>query len=193
MRWLVLIALLVASNVTTFYVTKKNARPKGHSVESVLAEVRLATGIVIAGDSLVEDAKFPASLCGLQIVNAGIGGAGASTLLAIADKMQTKPALIVVSIGVNDAEDPAFAAKYSLLLDTLPRTQIAVVTLAQSGFERINQAIKAVASKKGAHLIDLGSIKDFKTRDGIHPIDPSYAEWRERILDGARQALDCDL
>ncbi len=58
MRWLLLIALLVASNVATFYVTKKNARPKGHSVESVLAEVRTATGIVMMGDSLVEDAKF---------------------------------------------------------------------------------------------------------------------------------------
>jgi lysophospholipase L1-like esterase len=192
MRWLVLIALLVVSNVATIYVTKKNARPKGHSVESVLAEVRTATGIVIMGDRLVEDAKFPPVLCELQIVNAGIGGARSSTLLAIADKMQAKPALIVVSVGVNDAEDAAFPAKYSLLLDTLPRTRIAAVTLAQPGFENINQAIKAAANEKGAHLIDLGSLKDFKTRDGIHPIYTSYAEWRERLLDGARQALDCE-
>jgi lysophospholipase L1-like esterase len=106
--------------------------------------------------------------------------------------MQTAPALIVVSVGVNDAEDAAFPAKYSLLLDTLPRTRIAAVTLAQSGFEHISQAIRAIANKKGAHIIDLGSLKDFKTRDGIHPIGPSYAEWRERILDGARQALDCE-
>ncbi|MET4307961.1 GDSL-type esterase/lipase family protein [Bradyrhizobium sp. RT4b] len=192
MRWLLLIALLVASNVATFYVTKKNARPKGHSVESVLAEVRTATGIVMMGDSLVEDAKFPPALCGLRIVNAGIGGAKSSTLLAIADKMQATPALIVVSVGVNDAEDAAFTAKYSLLLDTLPRTRIAVATMAQPGFENINKAIKTAANENGAHLIDLGSLKDFKTRDGIHPVYSSYAEWRERLLDGVRHALNCE-
>jgi len=191
-RWLIVIALLVASNVATFYVTKKNARPKRHSVESVLAEVRTATGIVMMGDSLVEDAKYPSALCGLQVVNAGIGGAKSSTLLAIADKMQAKPALIVVSVGVNDAEDGAFAAKYTLLLETLPRTRIAAVTLAQPGFENINQAIKIAANENGAHLIDLGSLKHFKTRDGIHPVYPSYAEWRERLLDGVRQALHCE-
>ena len=190
MRWIFLIALLVVSNVTSFYVAKKNARPKQHSIETVQTEVAHAAGIVIMGDSLVEDAKFPSSLCGLPIVNAGIGGAGVSTLLAIAEKMRSKPALIVISVGVNNAGDARFEAKYSLLLHTLPQTKIALVTLAQTGFDRINQTIRETAT--GAYLIDLSSLKDFKTKDGIHPIGSSYVEWRERILDGVRRALDCE-
>ncbi|MET4630460.1 lysophospholipase L1-like esterase [Bradyrhizobium sp. I1.8.5] len=191
MRWLLLIALLVITNVATFYITKKNARPKRHSVESVQAEIGPATGVVIMGDSLVEDAKFPASLCGRQIVNAGIGGAGASTLLAIAEKMQSKPEMIVVSVGVNDAGDPAFQTKYSMLLDSLPKTRIALATLVQPGFEHINDVIKSTSEKKAASLINMGAVTNFKTRDGIHPVDQSYIEWREHLLDGIRQVLDC--
>ncbi len=104
--------------------------------------------------------------------------------------MHSKPALVVISVGVNNSEDAAFEAKYSLLLHTLPQTKIALVTLAQTGFDRINQTIKEMA--RGAHLIDLSSLKDFKTKDGIHPVGPSYIEWRGRILDGVRQALDCE-
>ena len=58
--------LLIASNVATAYVTAKNARPKRHSIETVLNQVRYTSAtVVILGDSLVEDAKFPEEVCGL--------------------------------------------------------------------------------------------------------------------------------
>lgn len=192
MRWLVVVALLVVSNAATFYVTMKNARPKRHSVESVLAEANSSSGIVIIGDSLVEDAKFPPSVCGIPITNAGIGGAKTSTLLAIAQNMVAKPSLVVVSVGVNDAPDANFRTLYSLLLESLPKTKIATASLAQIGSDEINRTIREISERHGAHVIDMSTIEHFETRDGIHPTERSYPQWRHRLLDGIRGAISCD-
>ena len=184
--------LLIASNVATAYVTAKNARPKRHSIETVLNQVRYTSAtVVILGDSLVEDAKFPEEVCGLPIINGGIGGSGAASIIPIAEQMHGSPALIVVSVGVNDARNPRFPAVYSLLLDSLPKTKVAVASLAQPGFSAIDQEIRSAASRHRVSLVDMSGIPNFETVDGIHPAVRSYPDWRKRILDGARVALGC--
>jgi hypothetical protein len=151
-----------------------------------------AKGVVIMGDSLVEDAKFPAEVCGLPIVNAGLGGSGAATFIPIAQTMGTAPAPIIVSVGINDRANGKFAAAYSMLLDSLPKTRVALVSLAQSGASETDQKIREIAGKHHVGLIDVSAIPNFETRDGFHPVERSYKDWRRRVLDGARSALDCD-
>jgi lysophospholipase L1-like esterase len=201
---------LIASNVTTFYVTKKNLRPKRHSVESVLAEARYATGIVVIGDSLVEDAKLPSKLCGLPIINAGIGGARASNFISIAEEMtaqQATPQLIVVALGTNDSLSlyrSDFRAAYRLLIDSLPNVPLAlgipspVSPLMSDGsradlikMSGIDKEIRDAAAYKRAMLIDLGTIQGFETRDGIHPTEKARLLWDRAIIDGIKRSLDC--
>lgn len=193
MRLLTAFALLVTSNVATAYITAKNARPKRHSVETVLNEVRgTSSTVVILGDSLVEDAKFPREVCGVPIINGGIGGSRAASVIAIAEQMQGTPALIIISVGVNDAGSVHFPAAYSLLLNSLPKTKIAVASLAQTGFTDIDKEIRNAAKRHGVSLIDMSGILAFETVDGIHPAAHSYPDWRKRLLDGARAALGCE-
>lgn len=64
----------------------------------------LESPIVILGDSLVEMAQLPVSLCGKPVVNAGIGGAQTSDFMRLGPKLleRTKPTAIVVGLGAND-------------------------------------------------------------------------------------------
>lgn len=73
-RWAILLAVLVASNITTGYVVKKNVDHQRDMVE-VLAKMSRTHGpfIVIIGDSLTQNAPLPVSVCGIPLVNAGIG------------------------------------------------------------------------------------------------------------------------
>jgi hypothetical protein len=68
-----------------------------------------AKAAVVIGDSLVESATFSSTLCGLPVVNAGLAGSRASDVLRLLDEMSRigiSPALIVISVGINNAIDP---------------------------------------------------------------------------------------
>ena len=118
---------------------------------------RVDDAIVILGDSIVEASTLPRSLCGHAIVNAGIGGAStASNLGAIlTDALRGKrAAMIVVSLGTNDAAIPnsveQYGSNYRALLAELaalsPRRAIAAIPPPEAGLEE--------ASKVSAALID---------------------------------------
>jgi hypothetical protein len=110
-------------------------------IASTLA--RVDDPIVVLGDSIVEGLTLPRSLCGHAIVNAGIGGASTASHLgsvlkeALAAK---RAALIIVSLGTNDAAVPMSVEQYrtnyrGLLaeLDALaPRRAIAAIPTAGS-------------------------------------------------------------
>ena len=215
-QWAVFLLVLVASNLATGYVVKKNARPKvdqqGDMAES-LAKMTSANGpfIVIIGDSLTQNRHLPASVCGIPLVNAGISGSRASTFIPFAEEMtalKLSPALVVIALGINNAVSAYrtdFKTTYGLLLDSLPKSPIALATLAPvdtslplakrlnpSTIRSIDATIMEIAASRGAPIIDLGAIVGLETRDGIHPADSTYHLWIAVIVAGIERALKCD-
>jgi hypothetical protein len=82
-------------------------------ISSTLA--RFDDPIVILGDSIVEASTLPRSSCGHAIVNAGVGGTTTSSGLGAMLKASLggkRAALIVVSLGTNDAAIPRSVAQY---------------------------------------------------------------------------------
>ena len=66
---------------------------------------RVEKPIIVMGDSIVESALLPPALCGHPIINAGVGGAtiGFFTRYASLIEGDSNPALILLSVGINDA------------------------------------------------------------------------------------------
>src|SRR5258708_35946599 len=84
-------------------------------IQSTLA--RFDDPIVVLGDSIVEASTLPRSLCGHAIVNAGIGGTStASNLGPILSQSLAgrRAALVVVSLGTNDAAMALSVAQFML-------------------------------------------------------------------------------
>jgi lysophospholipase L1-like esterase len=209
-RWAIFLLVLVASNITTGYFVKKNVDYQREMVEA-LAKMSRTNGpfIVIIGDSLTQNARLPASVCGIPLINAGIGGSRASTFIPFAEEMtarQLSPALIVIALGINDAVlGTDFRATYRLLIDSLPKSPIALTTLAPidtnfpvakmlnpSTIKSIDAAIIEIAASRGAPIIDLGAIVGIESRDGIHPTESTYHLWITVIVAGIESALKCD-
>jgi hypothetical protein len=98
-------------------------------IRSTLA--RTDDAIVILGDSIVEASTMPRSLCGHAIINAGIGSASTASNLGsmLAESLGNKQAaLVVVSLGTNDAAIPHSVAQYQSNYRALLR-KLAALTL----------------------------------------------------------------
>ena len=211
-RWAIFLLVLAASNITTGYVVRKNVDHQRDMLEA-LEKMSRTNGafIVIIGDSLTQNARLPASVCGTPLINAGIGGSRASTFIPFAEEMtarQLSPALIVIALGINDAVlayRTDFRATYGLLIDSLPKSPIALATLAPvdtnfpvakmlnpSTIKSIDAAIIEIAASRGAPIIDLGAIVGIESRDGIHPTESTYHHWIKVIVAGIESALKCD-
>lgn len=176
--------------------------------------------VVVIGDSLTEAAPLPAAICGHAVVNAGIGGANASstrdglaTLLA-----GVSPALIVLAIGTNDTapapDRPAmFRATYGEILaraeKLTPRIAIATIPsidaagpLTKAGgmdatlVDALNDELAGLASRHGAVMIDVRAAVDgaelaAPTIDGVHLSPRAYDYWTGEIQRGITAALGC--
>src|ERR1700730_10414819 len=93
-RWAIFLLVLVASNITTGYVVKKNVDHQRDMLEALEKMSRTnGTFIVIIGDSLTQHARLPASVCGTALINAGIGGSRASTFIPFVEE-KTGPQII---------------------------------------------------------------------------------------------------
>ncbi|SHK21687.1 Lysophospholipase L1 [Bradyrhizobium lablabi] len=178
-------------------------------ISSALA--RFDDAIVVLGDSIVEASTLPRSLCGHAIVNAGIGGATtASNLPAILARSLggKRAALVVVSLGTNDALMPhspeQFSSNYRALLTELtaltPRRAVAAITLPEAGLEgtpkpgsalidSYNAVLPKLAQEAGATFIALPAMPEHHTLDGVHLNAVGYEVWDKAILRGIESAL----
>ena len=209
-RWAIFLLVLVASNITTGYVVTKKFDHQRDMVEA-LARMSRTNGpfIVIIGDSLTQNKHLPSLVCGMPLINAGLDGSRASTFIPFAEEMtarQLSPALIVIALGINDAllaYRTDFRATYGLLIDSLPKSPIALATLAPvdtniakmlnpSTIKSIDTAIIEIAASRRAPIIDLGAIVGIESRDGIHPTESTYHHWITVIVAGIESALKCD-
>ncbi|SHH62068.1 SGNH/GDSL hydrolase family protein [Bradyrhizobium erythrophlei] len=214
-RWSLILFVLIVSNVATGYVVKKNAPPKVDPQRDMLNALTRMSDIrtpfvVILGDSITQNARLPDSICGMPLINAGVGGSRASTFIPFAEEMEARnisPFLVVLALGTNDTVldyRTNFASAYKLLIDSLPHSPIALATLPPndrsapdairrnpSALSSVDQAIRDMAATRKAPLIDLGKIVGLKTHDGIHPTAATYPLWNKAIVDGIEGAMSC--
>jgi lysophospholipase L1-like esterase len=178
-------------------------------IRSTLA--RVDDAVVLLGDSIVEASTLPRSLCGHPVVNAGIGGASTASHLgsilseALGDK---RAALVVVSLGTNDAAIPnsveQYRSNYRALLSDLaaltPHRAIAAIPPPEAGLEEAkkvsvaaidgyNAILPRLAEEARATFIPLPTMPERHTLDGLHLNAAGYEVWDSAIVRGIESAL----
>lgn len=172
---------------------------------------RVDAAVVVLGDSIVEASTLPRSLCGHAIVNAGIGGA--STVSGLGSMLSRslggkRAALVVVSLGTNDAAIPhsvdRYRSNYRALLAELapltPRVAIAAIPPPEAGLQEAekvsaalidsyNTFLPELAKEAGAAFIALSAMPERHTLDGIHLNAAGYDVWDKAIVGGIESAL----
>jgi lysophospholipase L1-like esterase len=173
---------------------------------------RVNDPVIVIGDSIVEASTLPRSTCGHSIVNAGLNGASTASDLGswLAPTLDGKrAALIVVSLGVNDALASApqskanFENRYGALLALLSKltTQLAVLEIppveAQGRMtvkmqDEVMQTINAynsilpdLARRNGATFLALAAVPKPHTIDGVHLNSDGYLAWDKAVMQAA--------
>lgn len=188
---------------------ESNTPPRPLMIKSALKDAK--DPIIVLGDSIVQRAALPHTLCKRPVINAGIDGSTASSGLggmlkkAMGDR---KAALIVVSLGINDAENmdsvDAYKKNYGALLSSLKtmtsRLSLAAVTgleigkpdvghRTQQAIDGYNAALPEIAREADASVITIPAMTAGFTTDGIHLSADGYAVWTKAISDGITTAL----
>jgi lysophospholipase L1-like esterase len=170
--------------------------------------------IVIIGDSITEAALLPSSVCGHDVVNAGIGGMTVGSYLPLAKQLLAgrRVQSIVIALGTNDSgvlSTAQIEQDYASLIDELTKhtTKILLAGLPpfemsgalagryfdQASADRNNAAIRSLAAARNLPFIDLRNAMhgDSLTVDGIHLTAAAYRQWREAVRRNIYSALGC--
>jgi lysophospholipase L1-like esterase len=170
--------------------------------------------IVIIGDSITEAALLPSSVCGHDVVNAGIGGMTVGSYLPLAKQLLAgrRVQSIVIALGTNDSGILSTAhieQDYASLIDELAKhtTKILLAGLPpfemsgeladryfdQASADRNNAAIRSLAAARNLPFIDLRNAMhgESLTVDGIHLTAAGYRQWREAVRRNIYSALGC--
>ena len=173
---------------------------------------RVNDPIIVIGDSIVEASTLPKSTCGHSIVNAGLSGASTASDLGnwLAPTLDGKrAALIVVSLGINDALASApqskanFEDRYGALLALLSKLtpQLAVLEIppveAQGRMtvkmqdevmrtvNAYNSILPDLARRNGATFLALPAVPKPYTIDGVHFNSDGYLAWDKAVMQAA--------
>jgi lysophospholipase L1-like esterase len=160
---------------------------------------------VFAGDSLVELANFPPTICGLPVINIGQAGARSGDVLRLIDEMshnRFSPALLVISVGINDAIAPdsqPFAEAYP---EIVRRAQalagkvfvVSLAPIANSGsvasrvdrarLPDVRQTIRQTAGEYSVPMIDVSALNtrgSALSDDGVHLSQAGSIQWTSTI------------
>jgi lysophospholipase L1-like esterase len=161
--------------------------------------------VVVLGDSIVELSDTP-TMCGARALNAGLSGARVAQVGDLAVKLlpAERPKLVVIAVGVNDANaaEPtdldAFRASYRTIVQTAQAVGAHVVAL---NIEPVGSAKYAnsalfdrdriiaenrIIREMGVPVLDLAQgmaprdravLPDDETDDGVHPNAKGYIAW----------------
>lgn len=183
---------------------ESNTPPRPLMIKSALKDAQ--DPIILLGDSIVRQAQLPRTLCKRPVINAGIDGSATSSGLdsmlkkALGNK---KAALIVVSLGINDAETmdsvDAYKKNYDALLTTLKTltSRLALVPVTgleigktdighrtQQTIDGYNAALPEIARGGDASVIAMPVMPTGFTTDGIHLSASGYTIWSKAVSDG---------
>lgn len=165
--------------------------------------------IIIFGDSIVQGAPLPPTLCGHPIINGGVVGAAVGYFQRHAAELlgSSHPKLTVLAVGINNASPIAgrqFQESYRETVASLSRVApvaVATITPVRSGTGSVdydatlipgfNNAIKATPNTLA--VIDLNEPLSGAnwTTDGIHLGHAGYDLWTHAMVNGVRNALGC--
>jgi hypothetical protein len=162
---------------------------------------RVMKPIIVMGDSIVEMALLPPSICNYPVINAGFGGStiGFFTRYASIIANESDPALIVMSVGINDTGTPAevFQSAYLATLKSL-NAPVVIATITPSKSDAIDTASIAqfnefIESLAGQYSIinTAGGLSGEMTVDGIHPNREGYDIWDRLLVQGIKSKIGC--
>lgn len=134
-------------------------------IEQHLAQ--LPEAAVIVGDSLTERSPIR-ELCGLPVVNAGIGRATSTSIMPVARMVKGRP-LVVLAIGVNDGD--SFEADYRALVDELQPDIVVGVTARRERNALIRESAPVFVEPLPLELL----------YDGVHYTAEGGMEWQRRL------------
>jgi GDSL-like Lipase/Acylhydrolase family len=142
----------------------------------------LDSPIVVLGDSIVEMARLPETLCGKPVLNAGIGGSTSADFLYLTPKLLkgVKPALVVVALGANDGDAQAAQKDYGTLLTLLKG--IAPRVLAIPTTTSVNEVYRGEANRVGVPFLEISMPKEMMI-DGVHFNAMGYRRWIQALVD----------
>jgi lysophospholipase L1-like esterase len=173
---------------------------------------RIDDPVIVIGDSIVEASTLPRSICGHAIVNAGLNGASTTSDLGnwLSQALdRRRAALIVVSLGTNDAlvsaatSKQSFGDRYGALLAQLSKLtpQLAVLEIppvevqgrmtvelqneVMSTINDHNSALPDVARRNGATYVALPAMPKPHTIDGVHLDSGGYLAWDKAVMQAA--------
>lgn len=168
--------------------------------------------VIFIGDSVVQYAPLPSTICGRTVVNAGVGGVTVDWISNVVQNWfaGSRPSLVILAAGVNDAipnrhVSTSFRSSYAKIIRNLVRVAPVIVvaiapikpgpTTVKVGYDpdlipKFNEAIK---SQAGIIVVDeterLSS--PVTTTDGIHFSREGYAIWLDAIRAAAAKAIEC--
>lgn len=150
--------------------------------------------IVVIGDSITEMARFPAAINGYPIVNAGIGGATAEDFRVVAARLleNSKPFLIVVALGANEAASPTIEADYGELFDMLSHFAPHLLVIGNQfiASASVNAQIRTVAERKGFRFMMMPMTDNSHLPDHIHLNAAGYRRWMPEVIDAMSAFID---
>lgn len=208
-RFLVAFVVLIAAGLLFRFL---QTPPAGQRQKEMLQRVQDFVArrgserpVVFLGDSLVEHANFAPTICGRPVINAGYSGAVASGVLRLVeafDRIKFSPAVLVISVGVNDSivvDRRPFAETYPDIAQRAGALggKVFVVSLApiaksgsladeidRSRLSDIDRVIRQTARDRAIPLIDVGTLRTQANplvADGVHLSQDGYATWTGTI------------
>jgi lysophospholipase L1-like esterase len=198
--------LTVATRPLLFHV---HADVRREIISQQLA--RVTNPIIVIGDSIVEAATLPASVCGHPVVNAGIGGATVADFkLSGADFLgKSKPPLVVIALGMNDAlgQNASFVTDMrsfvAMVLTITPDILGFGITDTENGaLVKDNTIINQLIAAENADYSDImkstGQLfampppfHGHHTIDGVHLNGPAYDAWLADLVAAISSRLKC--
>jgi len=200
----------VSAGHTMVLGPESDLEPSHERFYAIKAEIRQTPdAVIVLGDSIVQGAPLPKSICGYAVVNAGVVGAAVEYFERHAAELlgSSHPRLIVLAVGINDAS-PKIAKQFRLryrktvaFLSRVAPVAVATITPVRSGngsagydaqlVPDFNDAIKKTPNVKA--VIDLNKPLSGAnwTTDGIHFGQEGYALWTKALVKGVSAALGC--
>jgi lysophospholipase L1-like esterase len=200
-RYLVGFAVLLAIAALTPFIRRTFYPTALEKIQNFDSRGGTRKAAVYIGDSLVELAKFSSTICRLPVINIGQSGARSGDVLQLIDEMSQikfSPALLVISVGINDAIAPdsqPFAEAYPEIVRRAQALagKVFVVSLApiansgsiasrvdRSRLPDISQTIRQTAAQYSIPVIDVSTLNTRGsplTDDGVHHSPDGSKQW----------------
>jgi lysophospholipase L1-like esterase len=172
---------------------------------------RATDPIIVVGDSIVEAATLPVSLCGHPVVNAGIGGATVTDfkLAGISFLGKSRPSLVVIALGMNDAlgQNASFVGDmrtFVAMVRTISPDILAFgITDTENGaLVKDSTIMNRLIAAENADYADIMKTNEqlfampppfhgHHTIDGVHLNGPAYDAWLAELVGAISGRLKC--